>query len=215
MLAATGGVRFFCRDNGSTAAYASPAMWNRADRTRASRPANGSHAKPCGHACRSGARRWQRMTFRIVSRTATAVWRESRQLGCRTEARPHQLQRGYRPGTWVTRQTGHMGDTHPPEGRLCHALGGHRSGARTNPLIETYLTARYTLTKLAARFDVSRQKLHKWLARHNVDGLNGLADRSRAPLHIRIGRETWWPRRSSPSVATFRTWAAEDYSATH
>jgi hypothetical protein len=31
---------------------------------------------------------------------------------------------------------------------------------------------------------VSRQKLHKWLARHNADGMKGLADRSRAPLHI-------------------------------
>ncbi len=50
--------------------------------------------------------------------------------------------------------------------------------------IETYLTGLYTITELADRFGMSRQKLHKWLARHNVDGMKGLADRSRAPLHI-------------------------------
>lgn len=58
--------------------------------------------------------------------------------------------------------------------------------------IETYLTGLYTITELAARFGVSRQKLHKWLARHNVDGLKGLVDRSRAPLHI--------PHRASDEV---------------
>lgn len=59
--------------------------------------------------------------------------------------------------------------------------------------IETYLTGLYTLTELADRFGVSRQKLHKWLARHNVDGMKGLVDRSRAPLHI--------PHRTSDPVA--------------
>jgi transposase InsO family protein len=50
--------------------------------------------------------------------------------------------------------------------------------------IELYLTGLYTITELAERFGVSRQKLHKWLVRHNVDGMKGLVDRSRAPLHI-------------------------------
>lgn len=50
--------------------------------------------------------------------------------------------------------------------------------------IEMYLTGLYTITELAERFGVSRQKLYKWLARHNVDGMKGLVDRSRAPLHI-------------------------------
>jgi putative transposase len=50
--------------------------------------------------------------------------------------------------------------------------------------IETYLTGLYTITELAERFRVSRQKLHKWVARHNIDGMKGLVDRSRAPLHI-------------------------------
>ena len=58
--------------------------------------------------------------------------------------------------------------------------------------IETYLTGLYTITELAERFGVSRQKLHKWLARHNVGGMNGLVDRSRAPLHI--------PHRTSEEV---------------
>lgn len=59
--------------------------------------------------------------------------------------------------------------------------------------IETYLTGLYTITELAERFGVSRQKLHKWLARHNADGMNGLMDRSRAPHNI--------PHRTSDDVA--------------
>ena len=59
--------------------------------------------------------------------------------------------------------------------------------------IELYLTGLYTITELAERFGVSRQKLHKWLAQHNVDGMKGLADRSRAPLHI--------PHRTGDEVA--------------
>ena len=59
--------------------------------------------------------------------------------------------------------------------------------------IETYLTGFYTITELAERFGVSRQKLHKWLARHNADGMKGLADRPRAPLHI--------PHRTSDKIA--------------
>jgi len=58
--------------------------------------------------------------------------------------------------------------------------------------IETYLTGLYTVSELAARFGVSRQKLHKWLARHNADGMKGLVDRSRAPHHI--------PHRTSSDV---------------
>jgi putative transposase len=58
--------------------------------------------------------------------------------------------------------------------------------------IETYLTGLYTITELAERFGVSRQKLHKWLARHNAEGMDGLIDRSRAPLHI--------PHRTSAEV---------------
>lgn len=59
--------------------------------------------------------------------------------------------------------------------------------------IESYLTGLYTITELADRFGVSRQKLHKWLSRHDADGAKGLADRSRAPMHI--------PHRTSEAVA--------------
>jgi len=59
--------------------------------------------------------------------------------------------------------------------------------------IETYLTGLYTLAELSERFGVSRQKLHKWLARHNVEGMKGLIDRSRAPLRI--------PHRTNDQVA--------------
>ena len=58
--------------------------------------------------------------------------------------------------------------------------------------IEAYLTGFYTITELADRFGMSRQNLHKWLARHNLDGMKGLVDRSRAPLHI--------PHRTSDEV---------------
>jgi putative transposase len=50
--------------------------------------------------------------------------------------------------------------------------------------IEAYLTGWYTITELAERFTISRQKLHKRVARHNVDGMKRLGDRSRAPLHV-------------------------------
>lgn len=59
--------------------------------------------------------------------------------------------------------------------------------------IELYLTGLYTITELAERFGVSRQKLHKWLARHNTDGMKELIDRSRAPLHV--------PHRTNEEVA--------------
>jgi len=47
--------------------------------------------------------------------------------------------------------------------------------------IDDYLSGFFTITELARRYGVSRRTLHKWLARHDADGLNGLADRSRAP----------------------------------
>src|SRR5215212_2931968 len=68
-----------------------------------------------------------------------------------------------------------MGDTVLRKGRACDALGGPVE-ERTR-FIETYLTGLYTITELAERFGVSRHKLHKWLARHNVDGMKGLVDK--------------------------------------
>jgi putative transposase len=49
--------------------------------------------------------------------------------------------------------------------------------------IEDYLSGFFTITELAARYNVSRRTLHKWLARHDVEGSKGLADRPRRPHH--------------------------------
>lgn len=49
--------------------------------------------------------------------------------------------------------------------------------------IEDYLSGFFTITELATRYGVSRRTLHKWLARHDVDGSKGLVDRPRKPLH--------------------------------
>ena len=38
-----------------------------------------------------------------------------------------------------------------------------------------------TVTEVAARFGVSRKTVHQWLARYEVDGLEGFADRSHRP----------------------------------
>ena len=38
-----------------------------------------------------------------------------------------------------------------------------------------------TVTDVAARFGVSRKTVHQWLSRYEVDGLEGLADRSHRP----------------------------------
>ena len=59
--------------------------------------------------------------------------------------------------------------------------------------IETYLSGLYTISELADRFRVSRQKLHKWLARHNAGGMPALADQSRAPHKI--------PHRTNDDIA--------------
>jgi transposase InsO family protein len=41
----------------------------------------------------------------------------------------------------------------------------------------------YTMTELCARHDISRPTGYKWSARWVADGVDGLKDRSRAPLH--------------------------------
>src|ERR1700730_4836525 len=58
--------------------------------------------------------------------------------------------------------------------------------------IEEYLSGFYSIAELAIRYGVSRRTLHKWLARHDVEGSNGLVDQSRAPLHA--------PQRTSDGV---------------
>lgn len=43
------------------------------------------------------------------------------------------------------------------------------------------LSDRFTMSELCARYGVSRRIGYKWLARYDIDGRRGLADRSRAP----------------------------------
>lgn len=67
-----------------------------------------------------------------------------------------------------------------------------------------------TVTSVAARFGVSRQSLHVWLARYEAEGLEGLVDRSHRPVEcphqmpavveaalveLRRSRPYWGPRR--------------------
>ena len=59
--------------------------------------------------------------------------------------------------------------------------------------IDDYLSGFYTITELAARYNVSRRTLHKWLARHDDDGAKGLFDRARTPLYS--------PQKTDPDVA--------------
>jgi transposase InsO family protein len=74
----------------------------------------------------------------------------------------------------------------------------------------------HTVTEVATATGVSRQTLHTWLARYEVDGLDGLADRSHRPhscphqmpaevealvLEARRVHRSWGPRRIAFEVA--------------
>src|SRR3954469_23478529 len=67
-----------------------------------------------------------------------------------------------------------------------------------------------TVTEVAARFEVSRQSVHEWLAKYEAGGLEGLADRSHRPrgcphqmgsvvevavVELRRAHPAWGPRR--------------------
>jgi transposase InsO family protein len=67
-----------------------------------------------------------------------------------------------------------------------------------------------TVTEVAARFGVSRQTVHAWLAKYEAGGLEGLGDRSHRPVgcphqmpaeveveiaRLRFAHPTWGPRR--------------------
>ena len=67
-----------------------------------------------------------------------------------------------------------------------------------------------TVTKVAARYGVARQTLHRWLGRYQTDGLDGLEDRSHRPktcphqmpvkveaavVALRRVHQHWGPRR--------------------
>ena len=68
----------------------------------------------------------------------------------------------------------------------------------------------HTVTEVAARFGVSRQTMHAWLARYEVGGLENLADRSHRPrscphqmpvgvevvvAELRRAHPSWGPKR--------------------
>jgi transposase InsO family protein len=67
-----------------------------------------------------------------------------------------------------------------------------------------------TVTQVAARFGVSRKTVHRWLARYEAGGLDGLGDRSHRPrscphqmlaavevalVELRLAHPSWGPRR--------------------
>src|SRR5215211_5618929 len=47
--------------------------------------------------------------------------------------------------------------------------------------IADWLRAEWTMTELAARYQISRKTAYKWADRYEVDPAAGLGDRSRAP----------------------------------
>lgn len=49
--------------------------------------------------------------------------------------------------------------------------------------IREYEKGRFTMAELCRRFDISRKAGYKWIARYQEEGLEGLRDRSKAPLH--------------------------------
>jgi transposase InsO family protein len=76
--------------------------------------------------------------------------------------------------------------------------------------VQAVIGAGETVTGVAARFGVSRQTLHAWLARYEAGGLDGLGDRSHRPVacphqmpaeveveiaRLRFAHPSWGPRR--------------------
>jgi len=49
--------------------------------------------------------------------------------------------------------------------------------------IREYEKGRFTMAELCRRFDISRKAGYKWITRYQEEGLEGLQDRSKAPLH--------------------------------
>lgn len=80
-------------------------------------------------------------------------------------------------------------------------------------LVSLYETGHFTVTELAAHFEVSRKTVHKWLRRFAQEGTEGLQDRSRAPLRhpnaapaavvaavvrAKLAHPTWGPLKLTP-----------------
>lgn len=83
-------------------------------------------------------------------------------------------------------------------------------------LVQAYASGRYTMTEVAAAFEVSRKTAHKWVHRFAAAGPEGLADRSRAPhghpnttprpviaavVHAKQAHPTWGPLKLRPAAA--------------
>ncbi len=50
-------------------------------------------------------------------------------------------------------------------------------------LVNDWLKREYTIVELGDIYRVSRKTIYKWLERYHLEGLNGLEDRTRGPLH--------------------------------
>lgn len=50
-------------------------------------------------------------------------------------------------------------------------------------LLRAWLTRKYSVLELAREFGVSRKTVYKWIDRHGLQGMPGLADRPRVALH--------------------------------
>jgi putative transposase len=50
-------------------------------------------------------------------------------------------------------------------------------------LLADWLRDEWSMTELAARYDISRKTAYKWVARYDAEGVQGLTERSRAPAH--------------------------------
>jgi transposase InsO family protein len=87
-----------------------------------------------------------------------------------------------------------------------------------------------TVAEVAAQWKVSRQTVHTWLGRYELEGLEGLADRSHRPescphqmsgemeamvLELRRSRPYWGPRRVAAELMRKRVEAAPSESAVY
>ena len=48
-------------------------------------------------------------------------------------------------------------------------------------LIGSWLQREYTITELSSMYGISRNTVYKWIARYDMEGLEGLEERPRVP----------------------------------
>ena len=61
------------------------------------------------------------------------------------------------------------------------------------------------MTELCERFGISRTIGYKWLERYQAEGIDGLKDRSRAPLQHGLAHPRIWSRRYWRCASVIRT----------